>query len=173
MVVETIRLSSTKNERFLDSKVVCFTDYTNEFHVSIAAEKNAVEINFRYLDKKEGAVIQILCENVDESSKFVFSGKIMGCKRFKSKSTIVIKNQKVIKLIRYIPAFIIFALLGTLITFLLDSIGYFNIIVSIILGCSLSIILITSIIEIIVPLKKYFKGNRYRMPKEFKKYFNH
>lgn len=81
-VVEPICLCVPQGYNIFNAKVVKDTNESNEFQVTIAEDGRKAEITFRYMDYKQGAVIQFLSD-CDTVENYNLQGAIMGCRNIK------------------------------------------------------------------------------------------
>ena len=83
MIAEKIKFSTAGECLIYDAIVLKSSHTTNNFNLKKSIDGKELEMDFDYLDHKEGAVIQIFtnCENLQE---FNLSGKIIECKPFKT-----------------------------------------------------------------------------------------
>jgi hypothetical protein len=73
---EPLRIESKKNIQILDSKIITENNPTNEF-VLKPIDMSRVEIQFDFIEKNDGVVIQVIHTGVDAES-LVVRGKIKG-----------------------------------------------------------------------------------------------
>jgi len=58
--VNRIRISTTKEVSLLDAKILATNNHSSQFEVNLDEENNCVYLEFDYLDKKQGAVVQVI-----------------------------------------------------------------------------------------------------------------
>jgi len=83
MIVETLSFVMNENCMIFDAQIVYCTDQSNEFAISVSEDKTNVKLDFKYLDYKQGVVIQIF-SNVTSTHEHDFCGVIMGARRLYS-----------------------------------------------------------------------------------------
>ena len=83
-IAEPLRITTLSTRPIYDAQVVFSTKQSNSFEVSLTPDKASAEFNFRYLDHRQGAVIQVLCDCL-YIEEITLAGAIMGCKSFKTK----------------------------------------------------------------------------------------
>ena len=171
-VVEPLRL--TVSGSIYEAQVIQSTTASNDLAVTVTDDKTAAELDFKYLDHKQGVVIQIFsdCSNIAD---FQFVGAIMGCKKFKNFTYKDKRKAKLMGAFSSIISSIIAAFATAVAAFLSNgqgggrlTAGSNHLMLNAVIAFSLVAILLVSAFAII----KYFRDTRYRMPKEFRKYFN-
>ena len=167
-IAESLRLTTTG--KIYDAQVIHATTSSNDLTVVISEDNSAAELDFRYLDYKQGAVIQLFSDASD-ISEIQVKGAIMGCKKFKTTFTYREKS-KVEPFAGVISSItsILVAAIGTVTVFFTQN--------SLLadtkkLQLSLLIALISGLVIAVIAflVYRYSRDTRYRMPKEFRKYF--
>lgn len=170
MIVDPLRFSS--NGKIFDAQVIHSTTKSNGLIVSVPDDQTAVELDFKYLDYKQGAVIQIFSDSSDISD-FHFDGAIIGCRKFKN---FIYKDKRkaaiMEKFVNLICAVIASTFFLVMFKFTIsvqgdDRIptGNNGLLIS-------SLVFALSAIFLGISVIKYFRDTKYRIPKELRKYFN-
>ena len=167
MIVSPLVLTSEGNVRFHKAVLRHSTDESNKFEASIADNRASVQFDFWYLDKKDGAIMEIVCSNVSDNSEFRFSGKIIGCRRFKN-SPIEGKYKIAYTIAAYIFLLLTFIAIGLMSTSFLLTNNIFTPTISYCVGFLLSLVLLSVFIDSLLPLRRFFREYVYLMPRKFR-----
>jgi len=176
-VAEKIAISVSDPYSILDAKVIGRTADSNKFIAPVKDDQSIVEFDFEYLDRKDGAVVQIFTDCTDRK-KFKKLGKVMGCRKFKEGF-----EGKNISFVQGLPvvmgsasiSFGLFFILGSFIGInTVDSEKVYNLLSYILTSKDLSIVISIPVIlfGVVLLIMSYFSYSFTRMPKDLKKLFN-
>lgn len=160
-VVEKICFCVDAGYNIWNAQIISETNKSNEFQVILAEDRRSVEITFRYIDYKQGVVIQLLSD-CDKKGCFEMQGALMGCRSFKYEARR--KRHRLLGKVgvgMFVSAYLFCALLGT--KYPLLSMIYILIVLTFLMTFSM----ITKIEESTEPEKQSDRS----IPKELKKCF--
>jgi len=105
-IAEDIKIRIRDGEIY-DAQVIFQTTQSNEFCATVSEDKRSVSIVFRYMDYKEGVVIQFLsnCLGIEEIS---LRGKMMGCRKIKQYRKMKLWQEFLIRIL--LPLFLLLAI---------------------------------------------------------------
>jgi hypothetical protein len=113
---DPLRLICNGSGKFLDAKIIYSNNPSNKFQHVINEDKTLIHINFDYMDKNDGLILQLLHTDI-EPDNIEFSGRIKGAGKPKrkiiSKSTssaksLILNLTAPVLLITMIIAFLLF-----------------------------------------------------------------
>lgn len=160
-VAEKISFCVSEGYSIYHAEVVKATKASNEFKVAVSEDRRKVELTFRYIDYKQGVVVQLFsdCDNI---KNYELQGAVMGCKNFTKK----VYNRKGLKYVYMTLTSVCAAIFSSIIS----AIATFKIRDKIFSLVAYTVVLVV-VLGLFV-LLKYVKETRYKLPKELRSYFS-
>lgn len=160
-VAEKISFCVLEGYSIYHAEVIKATNVSNEFKVEVSEDRRKVELTFKYIDYKQGVVIQLFsdCDKIDN---YELQGAVMGCKNFSKK----VYNRKSLKYVYMTLTSVFFSIFSSIIS----AIATFKVKDNIfsLVACTVVLVVVLGLFVLL----KYVKETRYKLPKELRSYFS-
>lgn len=162
-VAEPICFCVPEGYKIFSADIVRETNKSNSFQVKISQDERKAEITFKYIDYKQGAVIQLFSD-CDKVESYKLQGAVMGCGNFKNEIYYRKRRNNCI-FWKGICVVLIFLLLVMAV-----DVNQRNYLILFDLGM-LSLYVIINAVLNIISFFNTLKETKYKLPKELRDYF--